>query len=153
AGCPLSTTPTTASRASRCLGGRLPIGDISHSIIRVTTDESPAAPAWQPAIALLDEITRRAEAGAVIRAAYRAGLLERLARPASASELAAAACAGAARVLAVLEVLRSLGIAEVDDDAWSLTPAWAAVVAGESPADLAGFLETPRVRMTQFERS
>ena len=119
----------------------------------MTSGDGAAAPAWQPAIALLDDITRRTEAGAVVRAAYRAGLLERLATPSSARELATAIAADESRLLAILDVLRSLEIADVERGSWSLTRAWAALLAGESPADVAAYLETPRVRMVQFEQS
>lgn len=119
----------------------------------MTFGDAGAGPAWQPAIELLDDVTRRTEAGAVVRASYRAGLLERLATPSSVRELASDTAVDETRLVAVLDVLRSLGIADADGGRWSLTPAWAAVVAGESPIDLAGYLETPRVRMTQFEHS
>src|SRR4051794_19967095 len=112
-----------------------------------------AAPAWQPAMSLLDELTRHTEAAALVRAAFRAGLLERLCTPSPARDLAAALAVEQSRVVAILAVLRSLEIADVDAGTWSLTPAWAATLAGEAPVDLAGYLEAPRVRMTQFEHS
>jgi SAM-dependent methyltransferase len=119
----------------------------------VTTRDDATAPVWAPAIDLLDDITRRTESGAVVRAAYRAGLLEQLATPSSVEELTAAVRVARPRLDAVLEVLRSLEIADAEDGTWALTPSWAAVLAGQSPADLAGYLDGPRVRMTQFERS
>ena len=89
----------------------------------------------------------------MVRASYRAGLLERLSAPSSVRELMRAVAVGESRLVAVLEVLRSLGIACAEAGRWTLTPAWAALLDGQSPADLAGYLEGPRVRMTQFERS
>ncbi len=117
------------------------------------TEDSTAEPVWQSAIALLDDITRRTEAGAVVRAAYRAGLLAQLVSPSSLGDLAASVAANEARLRAVLDVLCSLEIVDVVDGTWSLTPAWIAMVTGESPADLSGYLEAPTVRMSQFERS
>jgi hypothetical protein len=74
----------------------------------MTATERAQAPVWLPAISLLDDITRRTEAGAVVRAAYRAGLLERLCSPASVTELASMVTVEETRLVAVLEVLRSL---------------------------------------------
>jgi len=108
---------------------------------------------WQPAIALLDDIARRAEAGAVVRAAIRAGVLARLHEPATLRDLANEVGASAARLADVLEVLRSLGIVDADGDTWRLTEPWAAVVAGESPMDFEAYADMSAVRMQQFERS
>jgi len=118
------------------------------------TEGGPApAPVWQPAIALLDDIARRAEAGAVVRAAIRAGVLARLHEPATLRDLANEVGASAARLADVLEVLRSLGIVDADGDTWRLTEPWAAVVAGESPMDFEAYADMSAVRMQQFERS
>ena len=108
---------------------------------------------WASAIDLLDSIARRTEAGAVVRASYRAGLLQRLATPSSVPELADGLAVEEPRVAVVLDVLRTLGIASEADGRWSLTPPWTAVLAGQSPIDLGGYVELPRVRMSQFERS
>jgi len=108
---------------------------------------------WQPAIALLDDIARRAEAGAVLRAVIRSGVLTRLRDPATLHDLATELGAPAARLAAVLAVLRSLGIVDAEGDSWRLTEPWAAVVAGESPMDFEAYAELSAVRMQQFERS
>jgi SAM-dependent methyltransferase len=118
----------------------------------MTMEDGAADPVWQPAIALLDDITRRTEAGAVVRASYRAGLLQRLSTPSSIGELTSGVAVEESRLDAALEVLRSHGIASNEGETWLLTPPWAAVLAGQSPVDLAGYLEGPRVRMMQFER-
>jgi len=104
-------------------------------------------------MALLDDTSRRAEAGAVLRAAIRSGLLTRLAGSPKVHELAAATSASESRLNAVLEVLRTLGIAEPIGDTWRLTAPWAAVVAGESPMDYESYAEMSGVRMRQFDRS
>ncbi len=119
----------------------------------MATKDETDAPIWQSAIALLDDITRRTEAGAVVRAAYRAGLLTQLVKPSSLGDLTAGIAGNESRVLAVLDVLRSIAIVDLVDGGWSLTPAWVAMLAGESPADVTGYLEAPLVRMSQFERS
>jgi len=108
---------------------------------------------WQPALALLDDIARRAEAGAVLRAAIRSGLLTRLSDSPTLHDLASAIDTPKERVAAVLDVLHTLGIVHSDGDTWRLTPPWAAVVAGESPMDFESYAEMSSVRMRQFERS
>lgn len=89
----------------------------------------------------------------MLRAALRSGLVTRLADSPILHDLAATADKPESRVTAVLEVLRSLGIAEADGDTWRLTAAWAAVVAGESPLDFEPYIEMSSVRTRQFERS
>ena len=117
----------------------------------MTFDGDSAEPVWQPAVGLLDEIARRTEAGAVLRAAYRGGLMDRLAQPALSAVLAADLAVDESRLASILEVLRSIGVADLAAGMWSLTVAWASVMAGESPLDLGGYLEAPLIRSTQFE--
>ena len=115
--------------------------------------ESGTAPVWQSAIALLEEIARVTEIGAVVRASIRSGLLARLRVPISIDDLARSLSVDETRVAAVLDALRTVGIVDGDGDCWSLTEPWAAAMAGDSPMDLTAYVEAPLIRMRQFERA
>ena len=110
-------------------------------------------PAWQQASAQLEEMHRIAEAATVLRTATRAGILAALRTPVTTDDIATGAGIATSRAAALLEVLRSLGVATETGGRWSLTPGWADIVDGAAPFDLEAVVETHRIRATQFEQS
>lgn len=111
------------------------------------------APLWPAAMQQLDVWQRAAEVLALLQGATSAGLLTRLAQPATEDDLIAGCGLSGSRVRAVLGVLEAHGVIQRSLDGWVLAPAWAPLVLEQTPLRFEATLGMGRVRSEQLGQS